>query len=98
MCLQLAFQDGSIALPRAAPDARFQPRGCTDPTFAAAGFAMTPIVAQAATCVARVAGGRGSTQIHVCSLQTEDGELPAPVWETSAIAVHPECPCARGAR
>ena len=96
MCLQLAFDEESIALPPAAPDAPFQPRGCTDPTFAAAGFAMTPIVAQAASCVARVAGRRGSTQIHVCSLQTEDGELPAPAWETSAIAVHPECPCAHG--
>jgi hypothetical protein len=94
MCLQLAFDDGSITLPPAAPDAPFQPRGCTDPTFAAAGFAMTPIVAQTASCVARLAGGRESTQIHVCSLQTEDGELPAPAWDTSAIAVHPECPCA----
>jgi molybdopterin/thiamine biosynthesis adenylyltransferase len=94
MCLQLAFGDGSIALPPAAPAAPLQPRGCTDPTFAAAGFAMTPMVAQAASCVARVAGGRASTQIHVCSLQTESGELPAPAWESSAIAVHPECPCA----
>ncbi len=93
MCLQLAFADGSIALPPGAPDAPFQPRGCTDPTFAAAGFSMTPIVAQTASCAARMVVGAGPGQVHVCSLQTEDGELAAPVWVTSAIPVHPECPC-----
>jgi hypothetical protein len=93
MCLQLAFADDSIALPPGAPDAPFQPRGCTDPTFAAAGFSMTPIVAQTARCTARMLADEGAAQVHVCSLQTEDGELPAPAWVTSAIPVHPECPC-----
>lgn len=93
MCLQLAFADGSIELPPAAPDAPFQPRGCTDPTFAAAGFSLTPIVAQAARCTARLLAEESASQVHVCSLQTEDGELPAPVWTTSVISVHAECPC-----
>jgi ThiF family len=93
MCLQLAFADGSIGLPPAAPDAPFQPRGCTDPTFAAAGFSLTPIVAQTARCTARLLAGEGTNEVHVCSLQREEGELPAPVWVTSVIPVHPECPC-----
>jgi hypothetical protein len=93
MCLQLAFADDSIALPPGAPNAPFQPRGCTDPTFAAAGFSITPIVAQTANCTARMLAGEGAGQVHVCSLQTEEGELPAPVWVTSAIPVHPQCPC-----
>jgi hypothetical protein len=93
MCLQLAFADGSIGLPPAAPAAPFQPRGCTDTTFAAAGFSLTPIVAQAARCTARLVAGEGTGEVHVCSLQSEAGELPAPVWVTSAIPLHAECPC-----
>ena len=93
MCLQLAFADGTIGLPPAAPDAPFQPRGCTDPTFAAAGFSLTPIVAQSAKCTARLLAGGGAGQVHVCSLQGEEGELPAPLWVTSQIRVHAECPC-----
>jgi ThiF family len=93
ICLQLAFADGSIALPPAAPHAPFQPRGCTDPTFAAAAFALTPIVAQAAGCTARLLAGGGAGLVHVCSLQSEQGEMPAPRWVTSEIRIHPDCPC-----
>jgi hypothetical protein len=93
ICLQLAFADGSIGLPPAAPAAPFQPRGCTDTTFAAAGFSLTPIVAQAARCTARLLAGEGAGEVHVCSLHSEAGELPAPVWVSSAIPLHAECQC-----
>jgi hypothetical protein len=93
MCLQLAFEDGSIPLPPGTPDPPLQPRGCADPTFAAPGYALTPIVAQAARAAARLLAGAGAGEVHVCTLQDDSGELPAPRWETFEIPIHERCPC-----
>lgn len=93
MCLQLAFEDGSIALPTAMDGPALQPRGCTDPTFTAAGFALTPIVAQAARVACRLAHHRGESEVHVCELHDGDRELPAPRWVSSPIPIHERCPC-----
>lgn len=94
VCLQLAFADGSIALPPGATESPVQPRGCADPTFAAASYALTPIIGQTARAAARLLAGEGGGEVHVCALQEEAGELPAPRWLTSAIPVHGRCPCA----
>jgi molybdopterin/thiamine biosynthesis adenylyltransferase len=93
MCLQLAFDDGTIALPPGAPDPPVQPRGCADATFAAAGYDITPISAQAARTAARLLHGDGAGEVHVCTLQDDEGEFAAPSWVSSAIPVHELCPC-----
>lgn len=93
MCLQLAFDEGTIPLPPAAPDPPREPRGCGDTTFAAAGFELTPIVAQCARTVVRLLAGEGAGEVHVCWLHDADGELPAPKWESFLIPVHERCPC-----
>jgi hypothetical protein len=93
MCLQLAFDDGTIALPPAAPNAPVQPRGCSDPTFAAAGFDLTPISAQAARTAARLLDGQGAGEVHVCAMREGEQELPSPRWSTTTIPVHERCPC-----
>ncbi len=93
MCLQLAFEDGTIELPPAASEPPLQPRGCADPTFAAPGYALSPIVAQAARATARIVNDGGSSEVHVCALQDPDGELPAPRWLSTPIPIHECCPC-----
>jgi ThiF family len=93
MCLQLAFEDGTIPLPPSAPDPPCEPRGCGDTTFAAAAFELTPIVAQCVRSAARLLAGEGAGEVHVCSLHGAEGELSAPRWETFAIPVHERCPC-----
>ncbi len=92
MCLQLAFDDGTIPLPPVAPDPPREPRGCGDTTFAAAAFELTPIVAQCTRTAVRLLAGEAG-EVHVCSLCDADGELPAPRWESFPIPVHESCPC-----
>jgi molybdopterin/thiamine biosynthesis adenylyltransferase len=97
-CLQLAFADGAIELPPAAPDAPIQPRGCAEPTFSAAGYQLTPIVAQASRTAARsLSGALDGSEVSVLTLQDESGELSAPRWVSYALPIHKECPCARRA-
>jgi hypothetical protein len=93
-CMQLSFADGTVQLPPAAPAEAIQPRGCADPTFAAAGFALTPISAQAARTAARaLTGVLAGSEVSVCALQEDAGELAAPRWRTDPVRVHKDCPC-----
>jgi molybdopterin/thiamine biosynthesis adenylyltransferase len=92
-CLQLALDEGTIALPPAAPAALIQPRGCAEPTFAAASYALTPIVAQTVRVAARTLRGASGQDVFVCQIEDDHGELPAPCWSSYALEVHERCPC-----
>lgn len=92
-CLQLAFDDGTITLPPAAPAASIQPRGCATPTFAAPSYALGPVVAQALRVAARTLRGERGDDVFVCRLEDENGELAAPNWSTHVLEVHDRCPC-----
>lgn len=92
-CLQLALGEGTIMLPPGAPAAAVQPRGCATPTFAAASYALSPIVAQAGRVIARTLRGEGRYDVFICELENEDGELEAPRWTSYALKVHAQCPC-----
>lgn len=92
-CLQLALDDGTIELPPTAPGASIQPRGCATTTFAAASYALSPIVAQAVRVAARTLREKPGYDVFVCRLEDEDGELPAPSWLSYALEVHERCPC-----
>jgi hypothetical protein len=97
-CLQLAFADGLIELPPAAQDPPVQPRGCAEPTFAAAGYQLTPIIAQAARTAARsLSGALDGSEVSVLTLQDDSGELSAPRWVSYPLPIHEGCPCAHRA-
>jgi len=93
-CLQLALDEGTIPLPPAAPAASLQPRGCAEPTFVAAGYALSPIIAQAVRLIARTLRGDGGEDVFICELEDQGGELPAPRWTSYPLAVDKRCPCA----
>jgi hypothetical protein len=94
-CLQLRLADGSIPMPPAEPNSYIQPRGCSAPTFSATSFDMLEIVAQTMRAARRNLVGTAATAIvHVCSVRDGHGsELPAPVWTSHPLQVHPDCRC-----
>lgn len=94
LCLQLALENGTIALPpHAAEDLSLQPRGCSDVTYLGAGFDLLPISAQAArVAAATIASGEteGGSLVFVCSLPADP--LAPPEWSRYTLERDPVCP------
>lgn len=93
MCLQLHIADGTLPLPSAIPGATLQPRGCAHPTFTGTSFDLATVANPAVrVAVAQLLGRSPAEQdVSVCSLRAADDWAPAPIWETTRLAVHYRC-------
>jgi len=93
-CMQLAFEDGLIALPPREATGTTQPRGCGMPTFTGENFNLLPIVAQAARVAASTLLDTLPIGDDVFVLSLRDGERAAaiPSWSSHALTAHPRCP------
>lgn len=99
-CYEKACEDGIIKDPPAdpKPDSTFQPAGCGDPTFTAAGFDMLQIaITGVRVAVSTLCEGELNAYpvfeddaIHIC-LRNQDGKLIQPVFDTYKIPPLSEC-------
>jgi molybdopterin/thiamine biosynthesis adenylyltransferase len=96
MCLQAGIDDGSIPLPGLDEPLTLQPQGCNSLTYTAAGFDLTPIVAQAARVVASTLAEEPDDAGSVAFVCELDRRLAPPRWSTHPISTRPECPVCGG--